>query len=90
MNKRIPILIAVLCAFVAPAFAQDKPTYAERLGFPKGARVVLFHNDDAVAGAKRRLDQSAGIRTDYIRQHDDAVPVGVAFRELVERKSKRR
>ena len=47
MAKRLIVLLVILCAFVAPAFAQDKPTYAERLGFPKGARVVLFHNDDA-------------------------------------------
>lgn len=47
MTKRIFLALVVLCAFVAPVFAQDKPTYAERLGFPKGARVVLFHEDDA-------------------------------------------
>lgn len=47
MVKRVISLLLVLCAFVAPVIAQDKPTYAERLGFPKGARVVLFHNDDA-------------------------------------------
>jgi predicted glycoside hydrolase/deacetylase ChbG (UPF0249 family) len=33
------------CACTA-AFAQDQ-TYAERLGWPKGARVVIFHVDDA-------------------------------------------
>lgn len=27
--------------------ADEEPTYAERLGWPKGARVVIFHNDDA-------------------------------------------
>ena len=27
--------------------AQDEPTYAERLGWPKGSKVVIFHIDDA-------------------------------------------
>ena len=32
---------------VGDGYAEDVPTYAERLGWPKGARVVIFHNDDA-------------------------------------------
>jgi chitin disaccharide deacetylase len=29
-----------------PLAAGETPTYAERLGWPKGARVVMFHSDD--------------------------------------------
>ena len=36
----------VMCAGFA-AVAQDVQTYAEKLGWPKGARVVIFHVDDA-------------------------------------------
>lgn len=49
--KRIPLIVITLCVltlFQTPyAAAQDTSTYAERLGFPKGARVIIFHNDDA-------------------------------------------
>lgn len=30
-----------------PAMAQNQQTYAEKLGFPKGARVIILHVDDA-------------------------------------------
>lgn len=40
---------AVVCAFLScvASYAADEPTYAERLGWPKGAKVVMFHCDDA-------------------------------------------
>lgn len=43
------ILVAALAAVFACgiAAAQDKPTFAERLGWPKGSKVVIFHCDDA-------------------------------------------
>lgn len=41
------VLLFVLMAIAPLASAQEKPTYAERLGYPKGSRVVLFHEDDA-------------------------------------------
>lgn len=48
MVKRFSVcLLLLLDLFVARALAADEITYAERLGYPKGARVVLFHNDDA-------------------------------------------
>ena len=42
------ILLSLLACSVlaAPSFAQEGPTYAERLGYPKGAKVALFHSDD--------------------------------------------
>jgi predicted glycoside hydrolase/deacetylase ChbG (UPF0249 family) len=43
--------LAVLAALAHASASQpadaDAPTYAERLGWPKGARVVIFHVDDA-------------------------------------------
>lgn len=44
---RILAAILLLTCFLAPARAQEEITYAERLGFPKGAKVVIFHSDDA-------------------------------------------
>lgn len=41
----IAILICFLCCGV---YAQDgSPTYAEKLGYPKGAKVLILHVDDA-------------------------------------------
>ncbi|HPA42327.1 MAG TPA: hypothetical protein PKV69_09960, partial [Candidatus Hydrogenedentes bacterium] len=37
--------VFLMAAGMAPA--QDAQTYAEKLGFPKGAKVVIFHVDDA-------------------------------------------
>lgn len=39
-------LLASLPAVGAPV-PEEQPTFAERLGWPEGARVVIFHNDDA-------------------------------------------
>ncbi len=42
----LPWIGLLLAAVVAPLLAQE-PTYAERLGYPKGARVAILHVDDA-------------------------------------------
>ena len=47
MYKRLFLALLLVGAIVAPSCAADEPTYAEKLGYPKGARVVLFHEDDA-------------------------------------------
>lgn len=43
--KKIPICFLLLLIFFA-AHAQDS-TYAEKLGYPKNARVIILHMDDA-------------------------------------------
>ncbi len=40
----IGILVVFLSAFTARTYAQE--TYAEKLGFPKGAKVIILHVDD--------------------------------------------
>jgi len=45
--KSILFLAALLWAGVASAQNASTPTIAERLGWPKGAKVVIFHIDDA-------------------------------------------
>lgn len=40
----LTMLIGIACSC---AFAQQTKTYAERLGWPKGARVIILHVDDA-------------------------------------------
>jgi len=45
MRKLTACLSLLICC--AQLLAQSDSTYAERLGFPKGARVVILHVDDA-------------------------------------------
>jgi predicted glycoside hydrolase/deacetylase ChbG (UPF0249 family) len=40
-------LLSLSFGVQARAAENEKPTFAERLGWPKGARVVIFHIDDA-------------------------------------------
>lgn len=47
--KTLNLILCAIFAFVAidgQARAADTRTYAERLGWPAGARVVIFHSDD--------------------------------------------
>lgn len=43
--KKLTTLFLILLSGLAAAFAQE-PTYAERLGFPQDAKVVILHVDD--------------------------------------------
>lgn len=45
------------CLFSASLFAQSDSTYAEKLGYPKGAKVIILHVDDA--GMSYDSDQGA-------------------------------
>jgi predicted glycoside hydrolase/deacetylase ChbG (UPF0249 family) len=48
--KNIQSLMVFALAFVWPVMAQDAEetrTFAERLGWPEGSKVVIFHSDDA-------------------------------------------
>lgn len=45
--KRLMGIVFVMAIFAEPVQAQKEKTYAEKLGFPKGAKVIIFHVDDA-------------------------------------------
>ncbi|MDN3549088.1 polysaccharide deacetylase family protein [Mucilaginibacter aquaedulcis] len=45
MKKLLLLILSI--ALCTAAFAQQAKTYAERLGWPKGARVIILHVDDA-------------------------------------------
>ena len=45
MNHRFNVL-AIFCLLSFQIFAQTEKTYAEKLGFPKGKKVLIFHVDD--------------------------------------------
>lgn len=40
------VLTLLTGLFALTGYAQTEPTYAEKLGFPKGKKVVIFHVDD--------------------------------------------
>lgn len=47
MNEKFLSGLVTLCIlFTFSVFSEDEPTYAERLGWEKGSRVVIFHIDD--------------------------------------------
>ncbi len=41
------LMAAMLLLWAGAPIGAEEPTFAERLGWPKGARLVIFHNDDA-------------------------------------------
>ena len=43
---RFPIVLGLFAAVALNAFAQEEPTYAEKLGWPKGTKAVVVHVDD--------------------------------------------
>ncbi len=47
MSERIGVLIMALTVMGMAGARAQEPTYAEKLGWPAGARVVIFHVDDA-------------------------------------------
>jgi predicted glycoside hydrolase/deacetylase ChbG (UPF0249 family) len=48
LSSTLVCTVSTFClAAGGPTVAREQATYAERLGWPKGARVVLFHVDDA-------------------------------------------
>ena len=63
-NYTFKILVIILLPFYLAAQSPDT-TYAERLGYPKGARVLILHVDDAGmsyasnAGAEKALTEGA-------------------------------
>lgn len=46
-SVKLPLLLSALLLMTTLSPAQDAPTYAERLGFPKGKKVLVLHVDDA-------------------------------------------
>src|SRR5579871_5603473 len=47
INTRVASLALLLLPLMAGAQLPHDSTYADRLGFPKGARVLIIHVDDA-------------------------------------------
>jgi hypothetical protein len=40
------LTLLLCCTLLAPFAGAEEKTYAERLGWPKGSKVVIFHSDD--------------------------------------------
>jgi len=46
-NRRLLLIAAILTLFLFPAFLNAQNSWAVRLGFPEGKKVLLLHIDDA-------------------------------------------
>ncbi|NID09780.1 polysaccharide deacetylase family protein [Fibrivirga algicola] len=63
------LFIACLSMLVSSAIAQADTTYAERLGFPRGKKVIVLHVDDAGMsyeanqGTRRAIDEGIAVST---------------------------
>ena len=75
-----------LCTISAGNVAggQEQATYAERLGWPRGTRVVIFHVDDAGMSydSNRATIKALEAGRRHLDERHDAVPVGAAVRGL--------
>lgn len=77
MNKRRTIMtIACLTVLAVTASAQDTPTYAERLGWPADARVVIFHCDDAGMSHSSNLGAIESIEKGVVTSVSTMMPCG--------------
>src|SRR5680860_593203 len=47
MLMKLIIIVLLFMSQIRIAASQGNITYAEKLGYPKGAKVVIFHVDDA-------------------------------------------
>jgi predicted glycoside hydrolase/deacetylase ChbG (UPF0249 family) len=63
------LLVTLTIVISIPVFAQQTKTYAERLGWPKGARVIILHVDDAGMshdsneGVEKAIDEGVATST---------------------------
>src|ERR1700677_476171 len=59
--KKLCLLLLLLIGVAIIATAQQAKTYAEKLGWPKGARVLILHVDDA--GMSHESDEGVEMAT---------------------------
>lgn len=60
----------------ANAYAQNAPTFAERLGWPAGARVVIFHCDDAGMSHDSNVGAIESIENGVVTSVSTMMPCG--------------
>ncbi|MFA6244105.1 MAG: polysaccharide deacetylase family protein [Candidatus Hydrogenedentales bacterium] len=75
-TRMIALIIIAFGALSAGAQAQDKPTFAERLGWPKGSRVVIFHSDDAGMSHSSNVGVIEGIEKGLVTSASTMMPCG--------------
>lgn len=68
------VVVFALVASASMVMAEEGPTYAERLGFPEGARVVIFHNDDAGLCHEANLASIQGVEEGLITSWSVMMP----------------
>ncbi len=67
--RALYLFVISMSMLVSSAMAQPDPTYAERLGFPAGKKVIVLHVDDAGMsyeanqGTRQALDEGIAVST---------------------------
>ncbi len=68
------LTIAGLAVIAPDSTCSAEPTYAERLGYPPGAKVIMFHNDDAGMSHASNLGTIEGIEKGVITSFSIMMP----------------
>ena len=69
-----PHAALVLASLAVAACAQTGPTYAERLGWPEGSRVVFFHVDDVGMSHASNLGAREALQTETATSMSTMMP----------------
>lgn len=75
-TRMIVCLILGLGITASTAYAEDKPTYAERLGWPAGSKVVIFHSDDAGMSHSSNVGTIEAIEKGVVTSASTMMPCG--------------
>jgi hypothetical protein len=88
MKRSFALFFLLIVPFCLVAQSADS-TYAEKLGYPKNARVVILHVDDVGMSFDSNEGAINAITNGVanVVQRDDALSVGAGFRSLFERTS---
>lgn len=77
MSLRMALVLCLALASTVPAFAADEPkTFAERLGWPADARVVIFHCDDAGMSHSSNVGAIESIENGVVTSVSTMMPCG--------------
>jgi chitin disaccharide deacetylase len=75
-TMKLMSVLTLSALIAAGAVAQDKPTFAERLGWPAEARVVIFHSDDAGMSHSSNVGTIESVENGLVTSASTMMPCG--------------